>query len=104
VRERHDGLKRNPWNEFECGNHYARSMANYAYLLALSGFRYSAPQRTLYLNPALCVEDFRTFFSVEGAWGTIGQRRQGDRVEVTVEVVEGTLAVERVVLGGTERE
>jgi non-lysosomal glucosylceramidase len=99
IRDRHDGLKRNPWNEFECGNHYARSMANYGYLLALSGFRYSAPQQTLHLNPALNAEDFRTFFSVEGAWGTITHRQRNGRVEVAVEVVEGSLAVERVALG-----
>lgn len=38
VRHRYDGERRNPWNEFECGSNYARSMASYALLLALSGF------------------------------------------------------------------
>ena len=33
VRDRHDGRRRNPYNEFECGSHYARAMANYSYLL-----------------------------------------------------------------------
>ena len=38
VRDRHDGIRRNPWNEFECGSNYARSMASYALLNAFSGF------------------------------------------------------------------
>ena len=42
LRSRYDGRVRNPWNEYECGNYYARAMASYALLGALSGFRYSA--------------------------------------------------------------
>jgi len=40
LRSRYDGRVRNPWNEYECGNYYARAMASYALLGALSGFRY----------------------------------------------------------------
>jgi hypothetical protein len=42
IRARYDGLKRNPFNEAECGHHYARAMASWAAILALSGFEYSA--------------------------------------------------------------
>ncbi len=42
VRNRFDGNKRNPFNEVECGNHYARAMASWSTILALSGFHYSA--------------------------------------------------------------
>jgi len=38
-------LARNPWNEYECGNYYARAMASYGLLIALSGFRYSRLRR-----------------------------------------------------------
>ncbi|MGI5870060.1 MAG: GH116 family glycosyl-hydrolase [Kiritimatiellia bacterium] len=34
IRSRHDGLKRNPFSEPECGHHYARSMASWNCLLA----------------------------------------------------------------------
>lgn len=34
IRKRYDGIRRNPWNEFECGSHYARAMAAYGLLLA----------------------------------------------------------------------
>ena len=34
IRNRHEGLKRNPFNEPECGHNYARSMASWNCLLA----------------------------------------------------------------------
>jgi len=40
VRDRHDGERRNPWNEFECGSHYARSMASWGLITALSGYEF----------------------------------------------------------------
>lgn len=53
VRRRYDGRVRNPWNEYECGNYYARAMASYALIGSLSGFRYSAAERTLWFAPKL---------------------------------------------------
>ncbi len=52
VRARYDGLKRNPFDEAECGHHYARAMASWAAVLALTGFRYSAVTRELLLVAA----------------------------------------------------
>src|SRR5260370_2685126 len=53
LRSRYDGRVRNPWNEYDCGNYYARAMSRYARLSALSGFRYSAVQKTLWFVPKL---------------------------------------------------
>ncbi len=100
VRERHDGVHRNPYNEFECGSHYARSMSSYAYLLALSGLRYSAPERALWWSPALRRGDFRCFFSVEGAWGVVSEARTDEGLAVTIEVREGALRLDRLVVDG----
>ena len=47
IRDRYDGARRNPFNEPECGWHYARSMASWASVLALSGFHYSGPAGTM---------------------------------------------------------
>jgi uncharacterized protein (DUF608 family) len=73
VRDRYDGYKRNPWNEVECGNHYARSMASWAVLTALSGFRCDAVARQMEFNPALRYEPFASFWSTGTAWGVYRQ-------------------------------
>ena len=77
ARDRHDGLRRNPWNEVECGNHYARSMSSWAALLALSGFRLDAAngQPSFAPAPQLLSKDqpFRTFWSSGRAWGVYTQ-------------------------------
>src|SRR5205807_5516219 len=73
VRDRHDGVRRNPWNEFECGNHYARAMASWSLLLALSGFRYSAPAGQISFEPVINANKFRSFFSTGAGWGSFAQ-------------------------------
>jgi len=70
VRARYNGRVRNPWNEYECGNYYARSMSSYALLIALSGFHYSAPARRMSLAPQVDALPFTCFFSTASGWGT----------------------------------
>jgi uncharacterized protein (DUF608 family) len=94
VRSRYDGRVRNPWNEYECGSYYARAMASYALLGALSGFRYSNAEKTLYWGPKLHQVGFRVFFSAASGWGCISQTEN----ELRIEVEEGYLVVEKLVL------
>jgi hypothetical protein len=93
LRSRYDGRTRNPWNEYECGNWYARAMSSYALLGALSGFRYSAVERTLWFAPRLKARPFRSFFSTATGYGTIALH---DRT-VSVRIIEGQLAIEKLV-------
>ena len=68
IRERYDGLKRNPFDEAECGHHYARAMASWAAVLALSGFQYSAIDNRLTF--AVASQVCQHFWSTGYAWGT----------------------------------
>jgi uncharacterized protein (DUF608 family) len=74
VRDRHDGYKRNPWNEVECGYHYARSMSSWAVLIALSGFRYDLVNKRIGFFPKINCSDFSTFWSTGTAWGTYSRK------------------------------
>ncbi len=91
VRDRHDGRRRNPWDEFECGHHYVRSMASYALLLALSGFRYSAPEQRIGFAPVVNAEQFRAFFCVASGWGTYAQEVSRNRARVSLSIAYGEL-------------
>lgn len=68
VRDRFDGEKRNPWNEFECGSNYARSMASYALIPILSGFEFDMPHHHIGFNPYKA-NDFKCIWSLADAWG-----------------------------------
>ena len=69
IRTRFDGYRRNPWNEQECGHHYARAMASWAVLLALGGFSYSAVSRQLQLAPRWQPEAFHSIWIIPSGWG-----------------------------------
>ena len=53
VDDRYDGQRHNPWNEVECGDHYARALASWGCLIALSGFAYDGPAGHARLRPAV---------------------------------------------------
>lgn len=91
VRQRHDGFKRNPWNEAECGHHYARSLASYGLLVALSGFRCDLPNRTLSFAPAIQADEFSCFFAAGTGWGIFRQRRVNSKLEREIELLGGNL-------------
>jgi uncharacterized protein (DUF608 family) len=100
ARDRYDGkprppLQRNPWNEIECGGHYARAMSSWSLLLAASGYEYDGPAKRLLFTPRLTPEAFRSFFAGPGGWGALRQTRQAGRwtQENEIHVVEGRFEV-----------
>jgi non-lysosomal glucosylceramidase len=92
VRDRYDGLKRSPFNEEECGNHYARAMAAWSTLLAYSKFNYSAVEKKF----SITSKDGDYFWSTGYAWGMASVR---DR-EVSITVHHGSVAIKTIELKG----
>ena len=89
VRERHDGVSRNPWNEFECGDHYARAMSSWSLLLALSGQRYDGRTETLTFRPVIQPADFRCLYTANDAYGTVDQKFKDDKLTLRVDCLSG---------------
>ncbi len=81
TRGRFDGTRRNPWNEFECVSHYARSLASYALLLAYSGFEFDLVQGRIGFAPRV-QGDVRFFFSVDSGWGVYERLKDTARLTV----------------------
>jgi uncharacterized protein (DUF608 family) len=76
---RHDGRRRNPFNEIECGDHYARSMAGWTVLEAITGQRFDALTRSLSFDPMTSVlgssaDALIVPFVTDTAWGRAHMR------------------------------
>ena len=103
ARDRYDGIprapiQRNPWNEIECGGHYARAMSSWSLLLALSGWDYDGPRQALRLTPRHTPEKFKGFFAGPDGWGSLCQTREGAAQRNELSVREGWLAVAEITL------
>jgi hypothetical protein len=103
VRDRHDGAKRNPWDECECGHHYARAMSSWSLILALSGYHYDAGRQHLAFAPKINEDSFRGFFSAGSAWGTFSQERTGGDYRAALQVFWGELTLQALSLPLTPR-
>lgn len=91
IRDRHDGAKRNPFSEPECGHHYARSMASWASVIAFSGFEYSGVSKRMRITSRP-----GTYFWSNGyAWGTCKVTDSN----VMVNVLKGTLQLNKLKVG-----
>jgi len=96
ARNRYNGLIRNPFSEIECGTWYARALSSYALLEGLTGVRYDAVDKTLYIDSK--VGDFKTFLSTASGFGTV-ELNGGVPV---VNMAKGTLDVKKIVISGKE--
>jgi hypothetical protein len=97
IRDRYDGRRRNPFDEAECGHHYARALASWAAILTLSGFSYSA------LNGEMCFacagQEAKWLWSNGDAWGTLHQTPNGSGIDFSLHVHAGELHLKVLCIG-----
>ena len=103
LRERFDGLRRNPWDEPECGHHYARAMASWALLLALSGYEYDGRNFAISFKPRLALSNFRCFFSTDSGWGIFTQKISQNSFRAVIENFYGKVRIKEIRLEIPER-
>lgn len=95
ARARHDGHKRNPFDEPECGHHYARAMSAWSPFLALAGFVYDGPRRAVSIARRWRTREvFRSFWSCGTGWGLF--TLEGQRLDLRVDF--GQLAVREITI------
>jgi uncharacterized protein (DUF608 family) len=87
VRDRYDGQKRSPFDEAECGHHYARAMASWAAVLALTGFQYSGVDKAM----TFASKEGTYFWSNGYAWGTCSLKKAQRGMRIELSVLQGQL-------------
>lgn len=98
IHDRYKAQLRNPYNEVECSDHYARAMASYGVFQAVCGFHYHGPKGVLSFDPRLSPESFRAPFVTAEGWGTYSQHFQADAVEFEIQIHYGKLRLRELQL------
>jgi non-lysosomal glucosylceramidase len=98
VHDRYHASRRNPWNEVECGDHYARSMASYGVFLTACGFEHHGPLGHIGFAPRITPENFRAPFTSAEGWGTFEQKSDGDTMNASLVLKYGHLRVRSIAL------
>ena len=102
VRSRYDGEKRSPWDEAECGHHYARAMASWTSFVALSGFQFDAANASIVAIPRTAHKNFDSFWSTATGWGTFAYRPiSASGTRFSIQVLAGTLSCRSCEISGS---
>ncbi len=96
IRARYDGAKRSPFDEAECGHHYARAMASFGLIMAWSGQQYNALSGELVFNTM--TPHSKTFWATGHAWGTLEYQHN----QYVLTIYAGVLHLSRLIVGDDE--
>ena len=98
VHDRYNPSKHNPWNEIECGDHYARALASWGILTALEDYYYDGPKGVLGFSPRITPEDFVGFFTAAEGWGNLKQQITADAQMNSINVAWGDVRLSKLVV------
>jgi uncharacterized protein (DUF608 family) len=93
IHDRYHPRRFNPWNEIECGDHYARALASWSVLTGLAGFGYHGPKGHLGFAPRITPDAFQCAFTGAEGWGSFSQQREAGKQTNRIEVQWGRLRV-----------
>ena len=96
IHDRYRADLRNPWNEIECSDHYARAMASYGSFISICGYEHNGPKQTIGFWPRLSPENFKAPFTSAEGWGTYTQKRSPEAQRSDIEIKYGKLTVQRL--------
>jgi len=89
----------NPYNEIECGDHYARAMASWGVYLALAGFQYDGPNGIIGFNPVITPDNFKAAFTFAESWVVFEQKRESGKQINEIKIVKGNLEIKTLSIG-----
>jgi non-lysosomal glucosylceramidase len=92
VHDRYHASRRHPWNEIECGDHYARAMASYGTFVSMCGLEYHGPKQHIGFAPRTDESDFSAAFVAAEGWGTFSQ-------QIKPSTLEGCVCLRTIALG-----
>jgi non-lysosomal glucosylceramidase len=98
IHDRYAAEHRNPYNEIECSDHYARALASYGVFVAVSGFEHHGPRSHIGFAPRIGAESFRSAFVAAEGWGSYSQTIERDAITATLELRLGRLRVRTLAL------
>jgi uncharacterized protein (DUF608 family) len=98
ARNRYNGSVRNPFNEYECGSWYARAMSSYAMLEGLTGVRYDAVDKVLYIDSK--IGDFTSFLSTATGFGNVDLKNGNPFIRI----INGNIDIKKVFVSGVEKK
>lgn len=96
IHDRYHAAKRNPFNEIECSDHYARAMASYGTFITACGFEYHGPKGYIRFAPKWDRENFKAPFVTAEGWGSYTQQQQGNKQIHSLELKYGSLRLTKL--------
>jgi uncharacterized protein (DUF608 family) len=96
IHDRHHAAKRNPFNEIECSDHYARAMASYGTFISACGFEYHGPNAFIGFAPKWNKENFKAPFTSAAGWGTYAQQKNATGQKHSLSLKYGELQLQQI--------
>jgi hypothetical protein len=104
IHDRYHAAKRNPFNEIECSDHYARAMASYGTFITACGFEYHGSKGYIRFAPKWNKENFKTAFTSAEGWGSYSQEIKHEEQVHSLHIKYGQLKLKTISLENNHQQ